>query len=109
MVAMAFSVGCNSQGLKTFKQRQEPERPRALESAAPSKQTSKHKRAGALRCRAAYGTVSTAPAAGAPSEASSQQAPIRIPRNISEVDNGKVMGFGADLAEDHPGGPCLGC
>lgn len=25
-----------------------------------------------------------------------------IPRSIKEVDNGKILGFGADLAEDHP-------
>lgn len=27
----------------------------------------------------------------------------RIPASIADVDNGQIMGFGADLAEDHPG------
>lgn len=28
---------------------------------------------------------------------------IKTPKSIEEVDNGKILGFGADLAEDHPG------
>ena len=28
---------------------------------------------------------------------------IRIPHSLEEVDNGQILGFGADLAEDHPG------
>ena len=28
---------------------------------------------------------------------------IRIPNSLEEVDNGQILGFGADLAEDHPG------
>ena len=28
---------------------------------------------------------------------------IRIPQSLEEVDNGQILGFGADLAEDHPG------
>ena len=27
----------------------------------------------------------------------------RVPQSLEEVDNGQIMGFGADLAEDHPG------
>lgn len=27
----------------------------------------------------------------------------QIPQSLEEVDNGQIMGFGADLAEDHPG------
>ena len=27
----------------------------------------------------------------------------RIPQSLEEVDNGQILGFGADLAEDHPG------
>ena len=27
---------------------------------------------------------------------------LRIPRCLAEIDNGKILGFGADLAEDHP-------
>ena len=27
---------------------------------------------------------------------------IRVPNSIHDVDNGKILGFGADLAEDHP-------
>ena len=26
-----------------------------------------------------------------------------MPRSIHDVDNGKILGFGADLAPDHPG------
>lgn len=29
---------------------------------------------------------------------------IKIPMSLHEVDNGKILGFGADLAEDHPVG-----
>jgi hypothetical protein len=36
-------------------------------------------------------------------QAAQQPAPLHIPRSLAEVDNGKVLGFGADLAEDHPG------
>lgn len=25
-----------------------------------------------------------------------------MPRSIHDVDNGKILGFGAELAEDHP-------
>lgn len=54
-------------------------------------------------------TAATAPAP-APSEARSPaEAPqpppgegLRIPRCLAEIDNGKILGFGADLAEDHP-------
>jgi len=28
---------------------------------------------------------------------------LAIPRGIEDVDNGRILGFGADLAEDHPG------
>ncbi len=28
---------------------------------------------------------------------------LQAPASLHEVDNGKIMGFGADLAEDHPG------
>ena len=27
---------------------------------------------------------------------------VCIPQTLSEVDNGKLLGFGAELAEDHP-------
>lgn len=27
---------------------------------------------------------------------------IIVPKSIHDVDNGKILGFGADLAEDHP-------
>lgn len=30
-------------------------------------------------------------------------APRKIPRSIHDVDNGSILGFGADLSEDHPG------
>jgi phenylalanine-4-hydroxylase len=29
--------------------------------------------------------------------------PFRIPRSLNDVDNGQILGFGADLAEGHPG------
>jgi hypothetical protein len=49
------------------------------------------------------------PSAAAAAAAPGQQQPaappelIRVPKSIHEVDNGKILGFGADLAEDHPG------
>jgi hypothetical protein len=27
---------------------------------------------------------------------------IKVPKTIQEVDNGHTVGFGADLADDHP-------
>ena len=30
------------------------------------------------------------------------KAEIRIPQSLKEVDNGKILGFGAELSEDHP-------
>jgi Biopterin-dependent aromatic amino acid hydroxylase len=27
----------------------------------------------------------------------------RVPQNIHDISNGNILGFGADLAEDHPG------
>ncbi|KAL6779744.1 AAH1 [Auxenochlorella protothecoides x Auxenochlorella symbiontica] len=51
---------------------------------------------------ASAGTVSeTPPAASMPQKA--QPAPFKIPKSLSEVDNGKILGFGAELAEGHPG------
>lgn len=29
--------------------------------------------------------------------------PAKIPHSLQEVDNGQILGFGADLSEDHPG------
>ena len=26
----------------------------------------------------------------------------RVPKSLREIDNGKILGFGADLAQDHP-------
>ena len=34
---------------------------------------------------------------------------LRIPRSLAEVDKGQIMGFGADLAEDHPVRCCPHC
>jgi hypothetical protein len=31
---------------------------------------------------------------------------VAIPRSIHDVDNGKILGFGAELAEDHPVSCC---
>lgn len=55
------------------------------------------------------------PTVTAPSE--QQQAAIRgagasivaVPKSIRDVDNGKILGFGADLAEDHPVGHGVVC
>ncbi len=33
----------------------------------------------------------------------SSSAPVRVPASIRDVDNGKILGFGAELSEDHPG------
>lgn len=27
---------------------------------------------------------------------------VPVPRSLEEVDNGRILGFGADLSEDHP-------
>ena len=37
------------------------------------------------------------------------QPEIRVPLSLREVDNGKILGFGADLAEDHPVGYAVAC
>ena len=36
------------------------------------------------------------------SETAAQSSGIKIPKSIEDVDNGKILGFGADLSEDHP-------
>ena len=43
----------------------------------------------------------TVKAAAAPELA--QYKHIVAPQSLSQVDHGKILGFGADLAEDHPG------
>jgi hypothetical protein len=44
-----------------------------------------------------------APAAAAATAAAAPAAePVKVPRSIHDVDNGKILGFGADLSEDHP-------
>ncbi|KAF6264826.1 Biopterin-dependent aromatic amino acid hydroxylase-domain-containing protein [Scenedesmus sp. NREL 46B-D3] len=49
-------------------------------------------------------TNSSSSTASTPSRTiSSAPSLIKIPRSIHEVDNGKILGFGADLSEDHPG------
>lgn len=45
-----------------------------------------------ISCCAAGGSATTLDAPASP----------QIPQTLSEVDNGKILGFGADLAEDHP-------
>jgi hypothetical protein len=37
-----------------------------------------------------------------PAAAEAAPAIIKVPTSIHEVDNGKILGFGADLSEDHP-------
>lgn len=32
-----------------------------------------------------------------------EQSQVVAPETLSQVDNSKILGFGADLAEDHPG------
>ena len=42
-------------------------------------------------------------AAGSPGAGNQQGAVLaRIPGSLADIDNGKILGFGADLAEDHP-------
>jgi hypothetical protein len=41
--------------------------------------------------------------AGGQRDSSELVARPRIPRSIEEVDNGQILGFSAELAEDHPG------
>lgn len=41
------------------------------------------------------------PQTQAPSPPAAQ--PIKVPQSIHDIDNGKILGFGADLAEGHPG------
>lgn len=41
------------------------------------------------------------PAKAEPAAAPSPER-ARIPRCLAEIDNGKILGFGADLAKDHP-------
>lgn len=36
-------------------------------------------------------------------EAASQPAGVPRPQSIHDISNGNILGFGADLAEDHPG------
>lgn len=45
------------------------------------------------------------PAATAQSTPKASEAPaaVKIPRSLQEVDNGKILGYGAELAEGHPG------
>jgi hypothetical protein len=49
-------------------------------------------------------TSSSSSTATVPSNKFSSSAPsiIKIPSSIHEVDNGKILGFGAELSEDHP-------
>lgn len=49
-------------------------------------------------------TVTTSLPQAAAAQPADGTAVIRVPRSIHDVDNGKILGFGADLAEDHPVG-----
>lgn len=51
----------------------------------------------AFDCDALTGTKAAAP------EPKVQTEVRRVPQSLEEVDNGQILGFGADLAEDHPG------
>ncbi|CAL8468777.1 g8318 [Coccomyxa elongata] len=48
-----------------------------------------------MPCNFKDGTKAAAP--------DTQTVPRHIPQSLEEVDNGQILGFGADLAEDHPG------
>lgn len=51
------------------------------------------------------GQTVTAPSTQQANKADAAAASIvAVPRSIHDVDNGKILGFGADLAEDHPVG-----
>lgn len=52
-------------------------------------------------CTSAAATPTTA--AGEGSTTAPLPELIRVPSSIHEVDNGKILGFGAELADDHPG------
>lgn len=39
---------------------------------------------------------------GTPRSTRSDQSQLKLPHSLEEVDNGKILGFGADLSEDHP-------
>lgn len=30
--------------------------------------------------------------------------PVKVPQSIQDIDNGKILGFGPELSDDHPGG-----
>ncbi|KAI8464705.1 MAG: aromatic amino acid hydroxylase [Monoraphidium minutum] len=67
-------------------------------------------RSGGARALVAYKRpieASAAPAsrdaAPAPAAAAAPPPLVCVPRSICDVDNGKILGFGADLSEDHPG------
>ncbi|KAF8065886.1 DGAT1C [Scenedesmus sp. PABB004] len=60
-----------------------------------------HHRAAAATGQRAAAAASAAPAA--PNGTARGQRSERVPASIADVDNGKILGFGADLAEDHPG------
>lgn len=58
------------------------------------------------RCRIAARAATSASPGGPSSSATAAAAPqqlVRVPRSIADVDNGKILGFGADLSPDHPG------
>jgi hypothetical protein len=59
--------------------------------------------AGSQRPETESTTSKGAPKVEPAQEEQQQQQPRRIPQSLEEVDNGKIMGFGADLAKDHPG------
>ncbi|KAL4429618.1 hypothetical protein ABPG77_008667 [Micractinium sp. CCAP 211/92] len=54
---------------------------------------------GPTRSAAAQGAAAPPAPAPAPSVAAAR----RVPRSIDEVDNGAILGFAAELSEDHPG------
>ncbi|KAL4458367.1 hypothetical protein ABPG75_013232 [Micractinium tetrahymenae] len=81
----------------------------ALSRPAPSasRPSTSSRRAQQIRCvatgparsAAAHQAAAPAPSAPAPSVAATR----RVPRSIEEVDNGAILGFAAELSEDHPG------
>eukprot|EP00873_Tetraselmis_striata_P039111 jgi/Tetstr1/459375/TSEL_004754.t1 len=55
-----------------------------------------------VTCRSGRKVVATA---SRPVESGTvtDEAAVPVPRSIAEVDNGKILGFGAKLSEEHPG------
>lgn len=75
--------------------------PRATTGSASCSTSSNHRSSSNSSRRQHLRTVCQA--VQSPAAAEAARAIIKVPSSIHEVDNGKILGFGADLSEDHPG------